>query len=65
MGGRKLKEKRMKYVVDTSAVIERAVTRLVKEEGIDGTIIIPNAVIAELENQANKGLEIGFLGLEN
>ncbi|MEK6935024.1 MAG: PINc/VapC family ATPase [Nanoarchaeota archaeon] len=54
----------MKYVVDTSAVIEKAVTRLVKEKEIDGTILIPNAVIAELENQANKGLEIGFLGLE-
>lgn len=54
----------MKYVADTSAIIEKAVTRLVKEKKIDGTILVPNAVIAELENQANKGLEIGFLGLE-
>ncbi|MBI2498729.1 Flp pilus assembly complex ATPase component TadA [Candidatus Woesearchaeota archaeon] len=54
----------MKYVVDTSAVIEKAVTRLSSEKKIEGTVLIPNAVIAELENQANKGLEIGFLGLE-
>ena len=54
----------MKYVVDTSAVIEKAVTRLASEKKIEGTVLIPNAVIAELENQANKGLEIGFLGLE-
>ena len=54
----------MKYVADTSAIIEKAVTRLANEKKIEGTILIPNAVIAELENQANKGLEIGFLGLE-
>ena len=53
-----------KYVVDTSAVIEKAVSNFYNENKIDGTIIIPNAVVAELENQANKGLEIGFLGLE-
>lgn len=53
-----------KYVVDTSAVIEKVVSELHKEKKIDGTIIIPNAVVAELENQANKGLEIGFIGLE-
>ena len=53
-----------KYVVDTSAVIEKAVTELVKQTKISGNILIPHAVIAELENQANRGLEIGFIGLE-
>ncbi|MEK6936993.1 MAG: PINc/VapC family ATPase [Nanoarchaeota archaeon] len=53
-----------KYVVDTSAIIEKVVSQLHKEKKIEGTIIIPNAVVAELENQANKGLEIGFIGLE-
>lgn len=53
-----------KYVVDTSVLIEKLVTKLIDKKEIDGTILIPNAVIAELEHQANKGLEIGFLGLE-
>lgn len=56
------KEKKV-YVVDTSAVINRFPSRLVKR-GISGKIIIPNAAIAELENQANKGREEGFRGLE-
>ena len=53
-----------KYVVDTSAIIKKAVTGLVKKKKIAGTLIIPHAVISELENQANKGQEIGFIGLE-
>jgi len=53
-----------KFVTDTSVLIERLVTKLVDKKEIEGTILIPNAVIAELEHQANKGLEIGFLGLD-
>ena len=49
-----------KYVVDTSAIIERIVTT----NKIRGNIIIPNAVVAELEAQANRGQEIGMIGLE-
>ena len=56
--------KEKKYIVDTSVVIERIVSNLVKKKEIKGIILIPHAVISELENQANKGLEIGFLGLE-
>ncbi len=53
------------YVVDTSAVIEKVVSGYIKSKKIkQGKIIIPHAVIAELENQANKRLEIGFIGLE-
>lgn len=53
-----------KYVTDTTVLIERIVTSLIKKKEIKGTILIPHAVIAELENQANRGLEIGFLGLD-
>jgi len=54
----------MKYVIDTSALIKKAVTGLLKKNKIEGTLIVPHAVISELENQGNKGLEIGFIGLE-
>ncbi len=53
-----------KYIADTSVIIEKAVSKLIKEDKIKGTILIPHAVVAELENQANHGQEIGFLGLE-
>ena len=51
------------YVVDTSAIINKFVAKLIKR-GLKGKLIIPNAVIAELENLANKGVEEGFIGLE-
>jgi ATPase len=51
------------YVADTSAVINKFVSKLIKK-GLKGKIIIPNALIAELENIANKGKEEGFIGLE-
>jgi ATPase len=57
-----VKEKR-NYVTDTSAIINKFDSTLIKK-GISGRIIIPNAVMAELENLANKGREEGFLGLE-
>lgn len=53
-----------KYVTDTTVLIERIVSNLIKKKEIKGIILIPHAVIAELENQANRGLEIGFLGLD-
>lgn len=52
------------YVADTSAIIERIITKEIKEKKIKGTVIIPNAVIAELEAQANKRRETGFIGLD-
>ena len=51
------------YVVDTSAIINKFLPELIKK-GLRGKIIIPNAVMAELENLANKGKEEGFIGLE-
>jgi ATPase len=56
--------KKESYVVDTSIVIERKVTELIKEKKISGKIIIPNAVLAELEHQANENQSEGFIGLD-
>lgn len=52
------------YVTDTSIIIEKKVTELIKEKKIKGKVIIPNAVLAELEHQANENQSEGFLGLE-
>lgn len=54
----------MIVVPDTSVVIDGRVTALIeKGEYAGATIIIPEAVFAELEAQANQGREIGFSGL--
>ncbi|MDO8556508.1 MAG: PINc/VapC family ATPase [Nanoarchaeota archaeon] len=52
------------YVVDTSVVIEKAVSKMIREKKIQGKILVPHAVVSELEAQANRGQEIGFLGLD-
>jgi len=52
------------YVMDTSVVIEGIPAQYLNSKKISGKIIIPKAVLAELEHQANQGQEIGFLGLE-
>ncbi len=52
------------YVVDTSVLVERLVSKMIEKKEIKGRILIPHAAVAELENQANHGQEIGFLGLE-
>ena len=53
-----------KFVVDTSVIVEKIISGLLKQNKIEGSILIPNFVIAELENQANRGQEIGLIGLE-
>ena len=54
-----------KIVPDTSVIIGRKITELVKKGELkDSVIIIPEIVIGELESQANKGRETGFDGLE-
>jgi ATPase len=53
------------YVTDTSAIIEKILSSRIKNKKLtSGKIIIPHAVVAELENQANKRKEIGLIGLE-
>jgi ATPase len=54
----------LKLVPDTSVVIDGRITSLIKTGEYKGaSIIIPEAVVAELEAQANQGREIGFSGL--
>ena len=54
----------MILVPDTSVLIDGRITSMIKTGEYKGTtIIIPEAVVAELEAQANNGREIGFSGL--
>ncbi|AAM02749.1 P-loop ATPase of the PilT family [Methanopyrus kandleri AV19] len=54
------------YVVpDTSVVIDGRISRLAEEGYLEGKIVvIPRAVLSELEYQANRGRETGFAGLQ-
>jgi len=61
MPSKKLEPK--KYVVDTSVIIEEKISELIQSGKIAGKVIIPNAVLAELEHQANVNLNEGFIGL--
>lgn len=54
----------MKYVVDTSVIIDGRISKMIENGEVKGTIIIPEAVLAELEAQANFGRMTGFQGLE-
>ncbi|MCX6748246.1 MAG: PIN domain-containing protein [Candidatus Pacearchaeota archaeon] len=60
---RKISFKPETYVVDTSSIINKFIPGLIKK-GLKGKFIIPNAVMAELENLANKSIDSGFIGLE-
>ena len=54
-----------RIVPDTSVIIEGLLSyKLKKNEIIATQIIIHEAVLAELEHQANLGKAIGFLGLD-
>ena len=54
-----------KACVDTSAVINGRVTQLIKEKKLDNSeLIIPELVLGELQAQASKGREIGYIGLK-
>jgi ATPase len=58
-------EKIEKLVPDTSVIIEGLISEKVeKKELIFDEIIIHEAVLAELEHQANMGRAIGYLGLD-
>jgi ATPase len=51
-------------VPDTSVIVDGRVTKLVKRSRDSFKVVIPEAVVAELENQANRGKESGFSGLD-
>ncbi|GGI93899.1 ATPase [Halobellus salinus] len=53
----------MHIVPDTSAVIDGRVSERV-ESGDVATVSVPEAVVGELESQANDGLDAGWEGLE-
>jgi ATPase len=55
----------MKIVPDTSVIVDGRITNIVQEDEFKGSeVIIPEAVVSELEYQANRGRETGFNGLE-
>jgi ATPase len=55
----------MNVVPDTSVVVDGRVSAKVDDGAYDGaTISVPEAVVAELEAQANAGHETGWAGLE-
>ena len=54
-----------KIVVDTSVIINSQITKQIESGGIkDSEIIIPAAVVDELQSQASQKREQGFVGLE-
>ena len=63
---KKAKVEKMKRIcVDTSAIINGKVTELVKKGKLKNVeIIIPQLVMGELQAQASRGREIGYIGLE-
>ena len=54
-----------KICIDTSALIRGKITELINSEKLNGSeIIIPEIVTGELQAQASRGKETGFIGLE-
>ncbi len=54
----------MNVVPDTSAVIDGRVSERVADGSYEGaTVLVPEAVVGELESQANDGLDAGWDGL--
>jgi len=52
----------MDYLIDTSVIVDGRIVELVKSRQISGKLIIPNAVVGEIEYQANMHRETGFIG---
>lgn len=59
-----MKEENKKIVPDTSVIIDGELTEMIEKGKLkEAEIIIPEMVLDELQAQANRGLEIGFNGL--
>ncbi|WP_049986370.1 PINc/VapC family ATPase [Halobellus rufus] len=54
----------MNIVPDTSAIIDGRVSERIESDGDAATVLVPEAVVGELESQANDGLDTGWEGLE-
>jgi len=52
-----------KLIPDTSIIIDGKVPTVIEKEGHDVEIVIPYAVLDELQAQASKGRDPGFVGL--
>ncbi|MFH1125600.1 MAG: PINc/VapC family ATPase [Candidatus Altiarchaeota archaeon] len=53
-----------KIVPDTSVIVDGRITELINETSEKLTVLLPLAIVSELELQANQGKEIGFEGLK-
>ena len=54
----------IKTVPDTSVLVSGKVSKLIESGELNGEIVILEAVLSEMENQANKGRATGFEGLD-
>ncbi|NJE29571.1 ATPase [Thermococcus sp. 18S1] len=52
------------FVADTSVIVDGRLTQFLSSLGEKVKVVIPEAVIAEIEHQANEGKAIGHVGLE-
>ncbi|RAP47358.1 MAG: ATPase [Methanosphaera sp. rholeuAM6] len=53
-----------KLVPDTSILIDQMVCPLVLEEYENAEVLIPEAVLSEIENHANRRKDLGYLGID-
>jgi len=57
-------DKKIKAVLDTSIIVDAKISQMIEKGDLkDVEIIIPSAVLDELQAQASKGREPGFVGL--
>ncbi len=61
---RMTRKKAEKIVPDTSVIIDRTLSKILKKTRKKVQLIIPVAVLDELQAQASKGREPGFIGLD-
>ncbi|MFH1506684.1 MAG: PINc/VapC family ATPase [archaeon] len=60
-----MKEKAKKIIPDTSIIIEGLLSKKIEKKELKPEfVIVHEAVVAELEAQANRNREVGYLGLE-
>lgn len=52
------------FVADTSVIVDGRLTQYLETLGEKVKVVIPEAVVAEIEHQANEGKAIGHVGLE-
>ncbi|MBR0471455.1 MAG: Flp pilus assembly complex ATPase component TadA [Methanosphaera sp.] len=53
-----------KLVPDTSILIDQKFYELIQDEYPDAEVLIPEAVLSEIENHANRRKELGYKGIE-